>query len=156
MFPLNHKSLWRSSRNVPDILPAGLCPAAPRNNVITSNCVLCSPPDYQYTKRMWRKWTVPASVFISLVLSGCIDKEGRVRSHLVDMGFSEPAARCMAQPMSSQLSVAQLQRLGSLSKAMRRADQPHGVERILDRLAQVGDPEIIAVVGQATLGCMFR
>lgn len=90
-----------------------------------------------------------------LVLVSCVDKEGRVRSNLVELGFSDPAARCMARPIAQELSIAQLQRLGSLAKALQTSDRPRGTQRVLERLAGVGDPEIIGVVGQATLGCMF-
>ena len=95
------------------------------------------------------------AVVASFLLVSCVDKESRVTSNLIEFGFSDSVARCMARPLAQDLSIAQLQRLGALAKAFKASDQPRGTQRVLERLAGIGDPEIIGVVGQATLGCMF-
>lgn len=82
-----------------------------------------------------------------------MDKEGRVRAHLVQFGLSEPMARCLAKPLARDLSVAQLRQLGGLAKAVRDRREPHGTTALIEQLTRTGDPQIVAVAGKAALGC---
>ena len=88
-----------------------------------------------------------------LALSACATPESRVRTALLDAGLSKPIATCMAQRMVDRLSLAQLQRLSRLSGLGSTRISDLTVGEFLRKTRELGDPEILAVVTTAGLGC---
>ena len=88
-----------------------------------------------------------------VALAGCATPETRVRTALVDAGISRPVANCMAQRMVDRLSLAQLQKLSRLSGMSRTQIGQLTIGELLRRAKALGDPEIVAVVTTAGLGC---
>ncbi len=88
-----------------------------------------------------------------LALSACATPESRVRTALLDAGLSKPIATCMAQRMVDRLSLAQLQRLSRLSGLGSTRISDLTVGEFLRKTRELGDPEIVAVVTTAGLGC---
>ena len=88
-----------------------------------------------------------------LALSACATPESRVRTALLDAGLSKPIATCMAERMVDRLSLAQLQRLSRLSGLGSTRIGDLTVGEFLRKTRGLGDPEILAVVTTAGLGC---
>jgi hypothetical protein len=88
-----------------------------------------------------------------LALSACATPESRVRSALLNAGLSRPVSTCMAQRMVDRLSLGQLQRLSRLSELRETRIRELTVGEFLKRTRALGDPEILAVVTTAGLGC---
>lgn len=88
-----------------------------------------------------------------LALSACATPESRVRTALLDAGLSKPIATCMAQRMVDRLSLAQLQRLSRLSGLGSTRISDLTVGEFLRKTRELGDPEIVAMVTTAGLGC---
>ncbi len=88
-----------------------------------------------------------------LALSACATPETRVRTALMDAGLSRPVASCMAQRMVDRLSLGQLQKLSRLSGISNTQIGQLTVGEMLRRTKALGDPEILAVVTTAGLGC---
>jgi hypothetical protein len=88
-----------------------------------------------------------------LALSACATPESRVRSALLNAGLSRPVSTCMAQRMVDRLSLGQLQRLSRLSELRDARIRELTVGEFLKRTRALGDPEILAVVTTAGLGC---
>ena len=88
-----------------------------------------------------------------LALSACATPESRVRTALLDAGLSRPVASCMAQRMVDRLSLGQLQKLSRLSGLSKTQIGQLSVGELLRRTKALGDPEILAVVTTAGLGC---
>lgn len=88
-----------------------------------------------------------------LALGACATPEARVRTALMDAGVSRPVAGCMAERMVDRLSIEQLRRISSLSKLGSRPIEAMSVAELLHRVRALGDPEILAVVSRAGLGC---
>ena len=88
-----------------------------------------------------------------LALAGCaITPEQRVNAALQEAGLSPKIARCMAGRLTSRLSTAQLKELKSLTKN-RQPGEKMTVKRILRRMAELGDPEIVSVTTTAAIKC---
>lgn len=89
------------------------------------------------------------------LLCGCatVSPEARVRSKLVEAGIKPPVAGCMAGRMVDRLSLAQLQRLGSLGGLSGRDMRGMSVDELAHRLRALRDPEIVSVVLKAGIGC---
>jgi hypothetical protein len=89
--------------------------------------------------------------------AGCasLSPEDRVRSRLIDAGVPPRPAACMAARMVDQLSMSQLRRLQSLSRLPGRDVRDMTVDELLYQVRGLGDPEIVAVVTRAGLGCMI-
>jgi len=92
---------------------------------------------------------------IATALSGCatISPEARVRSKLIEAGLRPPVAACMAERMVDRLSIAQLRRLQSLAGVSRRDPRGMSIDELAYRLRALRDPEIVAVVLKAGIGC---
>jgi len=88
-----------------------------------------------------------------LALSACATPESRVRTALIDAGLPRPVASCMAQRMVDRLSIGQLQKLSRLSGISKAQISQLTVGEMLRRTKALGDPEILAVVTTAGLGC---
>ena len=94
-------------------------------------------------------------LLVALALSACatVSPEARVRSKLVEAGIKPPVAGCMAERMVDRLSLAQLKRVGSLGGLAKHDMRGMSVDELAHRLRALQDPEIIAVVLKAGIGC---
>jgi len=89
-----------------------------------------------------------------LLVIGCAaTPEARIRTRLMDAGLSRPMAGCMAERLVDRLSMQQLRRLGSLAKLGERDIGSMTVDRFLNHVRALEDPEILMVVTRAGLGC---
>ncbi len=99
---------------------------------------------------------LPALPLIAaLALAGCstVSPEARVRAKLIEAGLRPPVAGCMAGRMVDRLSLVQLKRLQSLSGLARKDMRGMSVDELVYRLRALNDPEMIAVVLKAGIGC---
>ena len=89
------------------------------------------------------------------LLAGCAASyENRIERSLTSAGVSRPVAGCMAGQMVDRLSTAQLKRLARFAKGVdRREVEQMSLREIQRRFQAIGDPEIVAVVTRAGLGC---
>ncbi|MEW4448480.1 hypothetical protein [Qipengyuania sp. JC766] len=92
----------------------------------------------------------------ALVLSGCITQiaESRVRSALVDAGVGDRTAGCMAGRMVDRLTIDQLRKLEELKKPADDAEED-SLEDYLDRVARVGDAEVLTVTSTSAALCQI-
>ena len=93
-----------------------------------------------------------------LALCACAQPfEGRVANRLAEAGLPRPMADCMAGRWVDRLSIAQLQKISSLSEDLKheRREDRLTVVTFLDRVRQVDDPEIYKVVSSSTIACAF-
>lgn len=88
-----------------------------------------------------------------LALSACATPESRIRTALIDAGLSRSVSGCMAQRMVDRLSLGQLQKLSRLSGLRDRRIGDLTVGEFVKQTRALGDPEILAVVTTAGLGC---
>ena len=88
----------------------------------------------------------------AFALAGCSAiYENRVESKLVDAGLSPPVAACMAERMVDRLSRKQLQDIGRLAGAGRKADM--NLRQFLRQYRAAVDPEVYSVLTTAGLRC---
>ena len=104
-------------------------------------------------KRISSVLITSAALIGALALGGCQTPETRVRSRLVGLGISPPMAHCMAERMVDRLSYAQLRRLGELGGIARHDVRDMRVGELIERTRALQDPEILAVVSRAAIGC---
>jgi hypothetical protein len=92
---------------------------------------------------------------LPLVLAACAaaTPEARIRDRLVRSGVRPTVAGCMAERMADRLSLSQLARLESLTGLRGRRAADLTVGEFVDHVRALGDPEILAVVSRAGLGC---
>ena len=92
-------------------------------------------------------------VVAALALSGCASAQSRLERGLVRAGVPGPVATCMAGHMDDRLSTRQLRRIG----ALRRLDDDIAagltLDRFLDDIRALRDPEILAVTSAAAAVC---
>lgn len=100
-----------------------------------------------------KRYPVLASAILLAMLAGCQTPQSKVRSRLVGLGVSPPMAGCMADRMVDRLSYRQLQRLGELGGISRHDVRDMRVGELIERTRALQDPEILAVVSRAALGC---
>lgn len=96
-----------------------------------------------------------AALATLLGLAACASPEQRIANKLVDLGLPPEPARCMARELDDRLTRSQLQRLAD---AVRAAERRGGLERmtvgeVARQVEGIGDPEIMAVLTRAGLGC---
>ncbi|HKT15917.1 MAG TPA: hypothetical protein VJR87_11010 [Allosphingosinicella sp.] len=97
------------------------------------------------------------SLSLVLALAGCAATyQSRIEAKLVAMGLSHSKARCMAERLVDRLSEDQLRSLGRLARLQDRNVRKMSVEELIGRAAALGDPEIVAVVTRAGVGCAIR
>lgn len=97
-------------------------------------------------------------ILLLAAVAGCAaSREARIASALTEAGLRPDLARCMATPIARDLSSDQLrslQRVARLSSD-RAKDMTGG--QILDTLQKSNlDPETVAVLARAGLGCFLR
>ena len=88
------------------------------------------------------------------MLGGCAQEiaESSVRSALTDAGVSERTAECMAGRMVDRLTVPQLRRLEALDRPS-EGTREDSVADYLQRVARVGDAEVVAVTTSSAALC---
>ncbi|WP_199554700.1 hypothetical protein [Sandaracinobacteroides hominis] len=92
-----------------------------------------------------------------LTAAGCTaTKEMQVRSALTDAGMPPATAQCMAQPMARDLSTDQLRSMSRVAKALRDSGRTYSQRELIDILRRDLDPETVAVVVRAGVGCFLR
>lgn len=105
-------------------------------------------------KRLMLPVLVPV---LGIALAGCATtKQAQVRSALLDAGLSEPMAKCMAEPLGSELSVGQLKSLQRVAKLANTAPTRMTEKQVLDLLKRDLDPQTVGVVVRAGIGCFLR
>ncbi len=102
--------------------------------------------------------TAPALMLIaaiSLGLASCatVSPEARVRAKLIEAGLRPKVAACMAERMVDRLSLTQLRRLQSLGGLASHDPRGMSLDDFAYRLRALNDPEIVAVVLKAGIGC---
>lgn len=92
----------------------------------------------------------------ALLLAGCAQTiaESRVRSALVDAGLDRGNADCMANRMVDRLTIAQLRKLEGLKPQGNEPAQPTTLEGYVERVARVGDAEVLAVTSSSAALCV--
>lgn len=104
----------------------------------------------------------PGAAFAALalgatLLAGCAaSREAQIRSALTNAGLPPPMAQCMASPLASDLSNDQLLKLGRLAKAVDDPTRVRNEADLINLLRRDLDPETVAVVVRAGLGCFLR
>lgn len=96
---------------------------------------------------------VPGIAVLTLAVAACATPEARIRSGLVDLGFSEPQARCMADDAAGKLSLEQLRTLRQLEKTARRPIADLSMSELSTLLMRSGNAELIAIFAQAGARC---
>jgi hypothetical protein len=89
------------------------------------------------------------SVAIVLALAGCTSARVRLERGLVRVGVDRPVAACMAGQMADHLSLGQLRKIGQLRRLDDDIARGLTLERFLDDIRALGDPEIVAVTAAA-------
>jgi hypothetical protein len=98
-----------------------------------------------------RASTMP--LLFCLLPLACASPQSRLTTGLQEAGLSSKQSRCMADDMSGKLSIGQLIKLSSLSKAKERDPVRTSVKQFLHDVRALGDTEIIAITTRAALGC---
>jgi hypothetical protein len=79
--------------------------------------------------------------------------EGRIAASLAEAGLSRPVSECMAERWVKKLSLMQLRRIESLAGELRDERGRLGPGRLIARLREIDDPEIVEVVTRSSLVC---
>lgn len=87
------------------------------------------------------------------LLSACSLPEQKVRTGLINAGLRPPMAGCMAKRMVDRLSLAQLQRLGSLANLKGKDWREMPMDQFLHNVRALKDPEILSVTSVSALLC---
>jgi hypothetical protein len=93
------------------------------------------------------------SLVIVLALAGCTSARLRLERGLVRVGVDRPVAACMAGQMADHLSLSQLRRLGRLQRLDDDIARGLTLERFLEDVRALGDPQIVAVTSAAGAIC---
>lgn len=93
--------------------------------------------------------------FSLIVLPACMGAEEKVRRGLLNAGLSQGMARCMAKPMSQELSLNQLMKLNALANA-RGMDRDTSLTEFMRRTRALQDPEIMRVTTRAAADCFIQ
>lgn len=94
-----------------------------------------------------------AGLAAAIALAGCTSARVRLERGLIRVGVDRPVASCMAGQMSDHLSVAQLRRLGQLRRLDDDVARGLTLDRFLDDVRALRDPEIVAVTSAAGAIC---
>lgn len=90
----------------------------------------------------------------SLALAGCSQAfEGRIAERLTEAGLSRPMSECMAERWVKRLSLLQLRKIQTLAGDLRDERGELTVGRLIGRVREMDDPEIVQVVTRSTLVC---
>lgn len=90
-------------------------------------------------------------------LAGCATPRQQVATGLNSLGLSQRQATCMADSMDERLSASQMQRVAKLVGGANRAGDVEpsrkNLERAIDIVFDVAEPEIAAAASRAFLAC---
>jgi hypothetical protein len=101
-------------------------------------------------RRSWPSWLLAATV---VVTAACASAQARLERGLTRAGVPSPVATCMATHMADRLSTGQLRRIGSLRRLDDDIAAGLTLERFLDDIRALRDPEILAVTSGAAVVC---
>ncbi|ANK14250.1 hypothetical protein A9D12_09455 [Erythrobacter neustonensis] len=92
----------------------------------------------------------------AVMLAGCVQTiaESRVQSALVDAGLDRANADCMATRMVDRLTIDQLRKLEALKPQGNEPARPTTLQGYVDRVARVGDAEVLAVTSSSAALCV--
>jgi len=90
-----------------------------------------------------------------LALPACTSPEARLRHGLIEAGFSEPMAGCMAGHMAERLTNSQLMSLRSLRKVSQRDPAQTSYEQLMHDIRALRDPQTLSVTASAVARCAF-
>jgi hypothetical protein len=94
-----------------------------------------------------------------LFISGCAQPfEGRVATRLHEAGLPQAMSECMARRWVDKLNVFQLRKIQRLTDDLKRQKSKGRltVIRLIDRVRQMDDPEIVEVVSTSTVLCSLK
>lgn len=91
------------------------------------------------------------------LLNGGVERSARERIEtvLIDNGLAPPLAACMAERLSSRLSVGQLRELERLAAELKAQGSGLTVAALLQSLRQVEDPALVEVTASSAAICAF-
>ena len=92
-------------------------------------------------------------VVVAIALSGCASAQVRLERGLLRAGVPGPVAACMAGHMADRLSTRQLHRIGSLRRLDDDIAAGLTLDRFLDDIRALRDPEILVVSSAAAAVC---
>jgi hypothetical protein len=84
--------------------------------------------------------------------------EGRIASRLAEAGLSRPMAECMAKRWVKRLNVVQLRKISALAENLGKehSQRQLTVGRLIERVREVNDPEILEVVSTSSIACALK
>jgi hypothetical protein len=98
---------------------------------------------------MTRRTRAVAVLVGAIALTGCTSARARLERGLIRVGVDRPVAVCMAGQMADHLSLGQLRRLGQLQRLDDDIARGLTLDRFLEDVRALGDPEIVAVTAAA-------
>lgn len=89
-----------------------------------------------------------------LALAGCSQPfEGRIAERLTEAGLKRPMAECMAERWVKRLNLLQLRKIQTMAGGLRDERGELTAGRLIQRVRELDDPEIVEVVTRSTLVC---
>jgi len=88
-----------------------------------------------------------------LALTGCATPEDRLRDGLIHVGLSQRVSACMASKMVHELSLPELQKIGSLGSLSSRPLGELSIDELFYRVRALRDEHILSVTTRAGLSC---
>lgn len=99
-------------------------------------------------------WMLPLAV--TLAIGACASPEVRISQKLMDYGFDRSTATCVGSELDDRLSNRQLRTLADLITGLQRDGRDirsMTVRELADHVRRSGDPELLAVLTRAGIGC---
>lgn len=92
----------------------------------------------------------------ALTMGACAQTiaKSRVQSALIDAGLDRGNADCMAERMVDRLTIDQLRKLEALKAKNGEPARPTTLKGYVDRVARVGDAEVLAVTSSSAALCV--
>jgi hypothetical protein len=103
---------------------------------------------------MRRYWILPLAVVATI--AACASPEHRISQKLMDYGFDRSTATCVGDELEDRLSSRQLTTLADLVTDLSREGRDvrnMTVRELAERVRRTGDPELLAVLTRAGIGC---
>jgi len=92
-------------------------------------------------------------LLVLLALAACATPADRITSKLVELGVPQHQARCMGTRLGERLTTAQLRKLGRVANVDGPSIGRMSLRDIVHRLSSVDDPELVAELLRAGVGC---
>lgn len=99
-------------------------------------------------------WILPMAV--ALAIAACATPRVRIADKLVDYGFDRSTASCVGNELEDRLSNRQLRTLADLVTGLQRDGRDirnMTIRELSDHVRRSGDPELLAVLTRAGIGC---